>query len=60
MAEIKVPWHIRDMLLDHAPSRGSGKGYDHHHYKDEMLAALETWASYIDTLVTPQGVARLR
>jgi integrase len=60
MAEIKVPWHIRDLLLDHAPSRGSGQGYDHHHYKDEMLAALETWASYIDGLVTPQGVARLR
>ena len=33
MAELKVPPHIRDMLFDHAPKRGSGDGYDHHDYR---------------------------
>jgi hypothetical protein len=51
---------IRDMLLDHAPSRGSGAGYDHHDYRVEMGYALETWASYVEGLVTAQGVTRLR
>ena len=38
----QVAPHIRDRLFDHVAARGSGGEYDHHHYKDEMLAALET------------------
>ena len=61
MAELKVAPHIRDMLFDHVPERGSGKGYDHHDYKDEMRAALELWAGYIERLVQPaEGVPLLR
>lgn len=60
MAELGVMPHVRDMLLDHAPSRGAGQGYDHHAYRDEMLAALETWAGHIEKLVAADGVAVLR
>jgi hypothetical protein len=60
MAELKIPAHLRDMVLDHAPSRGSGAAYDHHEYKDEMRAALETWAQHIERIVTPQGAVRVR
>jgi hypothetical protein len=38
---------VRDLLFDHVPQRGSGKGYDHHDYKPEMRAAMEIWAEYI-------------
>jgi hypothetical protein len=30
MAELRIPPHIRDLILDHAPARGSGAGYDHY------------------------------
>ena len=60
MAEIKIPSHLRDMLLDHAPDRGSGRGYDHHEYKDEMRDAIEQWSDYLAQLVQPEGVALLR
>src|SRR5262249_25562770 len=43
-AEIGIPPHIRDLLLDHAPARGAGAGYDHHTYRKEMTEALELWA----------------
>ena len=60
LAELKVPPHLRDLLLDHASLRGSGKGYDHWDYRDEKLAAMELWADYIEGLVTPKGVKALR
>ena len=60
LAELKITPHIRDLLFDHAPKRGSGAAYDHHQYRQEMLDALEQWAGHIEGLVTPQGVALLR
>lgn len=60
LAELKIAPHIRDLLFDHVPARGSGAGYDHHHYKDEMRAALEEWSTYIERLVQPEGAALLR
>lgn len=60
LAELRVPPHIRDLLLDHAPARGSGAGYDHHHYADEMREAMNAWASHIEAIVTAEGVRVLR
>jgi integrase len=61
LAELKVAPHIRDLLFDHAPNRGSGAGYDHYEYRDEMFAALNKWAGYIDRLLAPAAnVTRLR
>jgi integrase len=60
MGELKIPHHIRDLLLDHSPGRGSGKVYDHHEYEQEMRAALEQWSDYIEQLVTAPGTKRLR
>lgn len=60
MAELGVLPHIRDFVLDHAPHRGAGGGYDHHHYLPEMRAALERWAGHIEGVVAPQGVKVLR
>jgi integrase len=60
MAELKIPQHLRDMLLDHRSDRGSGDDYDHHEYRDEKLAAMEKWAAHIEKLVQPEGVALLR
>jgi integrase len=51
LAELKIAPHIRDLLLDHVPVRGSGAGYDHHHYRDEMSEAIEVWSKHIDKLV---------
>lgn len=58
-AEIGIAPHIRDLLLDHAPARGAGAGYDHHQYRQEMAAALETWAAHIEGLVA-KGARVLR
>ena len=53
LAELRVAPHVRDLLLDHATKRGSGAGYDHHHYRDEMREAMEKWAAHIKRLVSP-------
>ena len=55
-----MPPHVRDLLLDHASSRGSGKGYDHWDYRPEMTEAMEQWADYVERLVMPKGVKVLR
>lgn len=60
LAELGVQPHVRDLLLDHAPQRGSGAGYDHHGYEAEMREALEAWAAKVESLVAPRGVKVLR
>jgi integrase len=61
LAELKIAPHIRDLLFDHVPQRGTGKTYDHYAYKSEMLDALNEWAAHIDGLLSPApGVTRLR
>jgi integrase len=59
LAELKVKPHVRDMLLDHATMRGSGKDYDHFDYREEKLEALELWADYVERLVKPEGADAL-
>ena len=51
--------HIRDLLFDHVPQRGSGKSYDHHDYKAEMKAAMEAWSDYVTGLVQPDKRVRV-
>jgi integrase len=60
LAEFKIPPHVRDLVLDHAPTRGAGEGYDHWHYRDEMAEALEAWAAHVEKLVSPKGARVLR
>ena len=60
LAELGVAPHVRDLVLDHAPARGAGAGYDHHHYGSEMRAALEVWAAHVEAMVAPSGAAVLR
>jgi integrase len=55
LAELRILVDTRDMLLDHAPVRGAGKGYDHHEYRDVKLEALERWCAHITKLVDPKG-----
>lgn len=55
-----VPPHLRDLLLDHAPNRGSGKDYEHYDYETEKRVALELWADHVERLVVPEGVKALR
>ena len=58
-ADIGILPHVRDLLFDHLPERGSGRGYDHADYKNQMRAAVEAWADHVEALVTPPGVTRL-
>jgi hypothetical protein len=55
-----IPPHIRDSLFDHSTKRGTGSFYDHHDYKPEMKAAMESWARHVEGLVSVEGVRRLR
>jgi integrase len=58
LAKLGVLPHIRDLLLDHQPQRGSGAIYDHHAYGTEMREAIEKWATYVDGLVQPKLVTQ--
>jgi integrase len=60
LAALRVPPHIRDLLLDHQPQRGSGARYDHHEYGEEMREAMEAWAQYVGKLAHPKLVAENR
>lgn len=59
-AELGIEPHIRDLILDHAPVRGAGEGYDHWHYRPQMLDGLEKWAVHVEKVVSPKGAAMLR
>jgi integrase len=56
LAQLRVPPHIRDIVLDHAPDRGAGAGYDHHAYRDEMSEALEAWADHVQGVLVAKGI----
>ena len=56
MGALRVPAEVRDMVLDHAPQRGAGSGYDHYHYVEVMTEAVEKWADHIKEAVWPEGV----
>lgn len=60
LVELRIPPHIRDLLMDHAPARGAGARYDHWSYLDEMRSAMETSASHIASLVQAKGATLLR
>lgn len=53
LAELRVPPHIRDLLLDHVATRGTGKDYDHWEYFAERKAALELWCAHIKRVIEP-------
>jgi integrase len=62
MGKLGIAPHVRDLILDHAPQRGSGGGYDHHDYINEMHHGLGTWAAELDRIVSgrkDKKVARL-
>lgn len=56
----RVPPHIRDLVLDHVPLRGSGAGYDHYEYADEIREALSNWGDRLEAIAMPEGVRALR
>ena len=64
LAKLRVSSDIADMLLDHAPRRGTGRIYNHStalDYRDQTQPAAEAWAGYIAKLVQPaEAVAVLR
>ena len=49
--ELGIPPHIKDLILDHAPNRGAGAGYDHYDYSREVAEALGKWASHVSDVV---------
>jgi integrase len=59
LAELRVAPHTRDLLFDHRSARGAGAGCDHHHYGEEMRAAMETWSQHIEHLVAPDAAVRV-
>ena len=50
MGELRVPRHIRKLLLDHAENDVTGI-YDRYEYLDERREALERWAAKIEGLI---------
>jgi integrase len=54
LAELAIPPHVRDLVLDHAPARGAGAGYDHYQYRQEMRDALEAWSRCVGRILGEQ------
>lgn len=52
MGGLRVPRHIRKLILDHAEGDVTAI-YDRHEYLDERREALELWAGKIERLITP-------
>ena len=53
---MRFSYEIRDAVLDHAPARGAGAGYDHHDYDDEKLEALEAWSEAVQNILIEKKV----
>ena len=51
---------MRDMMLDHAPSRGAGASYDHNEYIEPMTGEFEKWAAHIEGIIAADHVRVLR
>jgi len=61
--KLVAPPHVRDLLLDHAATSGTGKVYSHSELRDysrDMLAAADAWASFVAKLVTSGGAEGVR
>ncbi|WP_096700876.1 phage baseplate assembly protein [Magnetospirillum sp. 15-1] len=54
MAELGVPVEHIARVLNHAPRGVTATVYDKHTYVPEKRRALDTWANYLESLVTPQ------
>ncbi|MEO0882769.1 MAG: tyrosine-type recombinase/integrase [Pseudomonadota bacterium] len=51
MAEIGIPDHVVDRLLNHSVARSTrARHYDRYSYEKEKAAALEEWASYLSNI----------
>lgn len=63
MARLGVAVHVVEKLLNHASGTISGVAavYNRHSYADEMRAAAQAWANYLDSLTAerPANVVRM-
>ena len=60
LGKLGIPPHVKDKVMDHAPPRTAGEGYDHYDYLSEQREALEAWAEHVKSVVWPEGVEQLR
>jgi hypothetical protein len=62
MAEIGVQPHVIEAVLNHVSGHKAGVAgvYNRASYAGEMAAALDKWAGYIKTIVSPANVVPLR
>ena len=53
MAQLKVPVHIIELVLNHRAKSLSGVAgiYNRHEYLDEQRDAVELWARHVENLV---------
>ena len=59
LGELRIPPHIKDKVLHHAPPQSAGEGYDHYDYLVEQREALEAWADHVKSVVWPKGIESL-
>jgi hypothetical protein len=53
MAELKIPPHVIDRVLNHVSGtiKGGAATYNGLEYLEERKAALDTWGRYVDSLI---------
>ena len=56
LAGMKVLPHLRAVVLDHAPTTGSGSKYDHHDYDEFKAEVLEAWADRVQGILVKKKV----
>jgi integrase len=63
LAELKVPPHVTEKILNHSSSRVAGpmgKIYQRYEYLEERREALELWAAALTRIVAGGKVVQLR
>lgn len=51
LRELKVPYEVRRLLLDHSQITDVHSAYEHDDAREEMAAALETWCTHVKAVV---------
>lgn len=53
LGELGIDTELRDLMMDHAPKRGTGRVYDHADRLADLWPVLETWRRYLEAVQNP-------
>jgi integrase len=58
-AAVGVDYVVAEKLLGHKLGTAVARVYEHHDFYDELAAALESWANYLQTVILPEPAMKV-